>query len=553
MSTYEDASLIYYPSGYKESKAYSLKPTDGSGDLTFTRASTATRVNESGLIEGVRTNLILQSNTFNTTWTTSNASVTSGQAGYDGTNNAWLLSKSAANGYISQSPASSGSETISVYAKAGTDNWLHILIRDTSSGFFGGYWDLQNGVVGLAVGGTLKIESVGGGWYRCSASFVKSTSNYYRIYPAEGNFDTSGTSGNILIQSAQLEQSASATEYIPTTTTAVSVGMLANVPRIDYTGGGCGKLLLEPQRTNLIKNSNPTATESASNGITFQSFSWSIGFTNCVKWTNINNSYWYGGTVLPSTIYTISAYIIMDDLSQPNVGNGVGNDFYMVVGNATVTSYYYQNMGNNEWLVYGSITSSNINLNNSGIRKLSNSSKGFRATGFQVEAGSYPTSIITTSGTAVTRVADSASKSGISSLINGSEGVVFIDMAAFQDTATTREIIIGSYPNDYVRFGYVNFGSVIQFRYYSGGAIIFNNFYASTITNFNKIAFGWQSNNFVVYENGVKKLEQLSGATSAAAFNSIDTSTLTFQGKIQSFMIFPTRLSNAELATLTTL
>jgi hypothetical protein len=25
----------------------------------------------------------------------------------------------------------------------------------------------------------------------------------------------------------------------------------SNVPRIDYTGGGCGKLLLEPQRTNL--------------------------------------------------------------------------------------------------------------------------------------------------------------------------------------------------------------------------------------------------------------------------------------------------------------
>jgi hypothetical protein len=26
----------------------------------------------------------------------------------------------------------------------------------------------------------------------------------------------------------------------------------SNVPRIDYTGGGCGKLLLEPQRTNLV-------------------------------------------------------------------------------------------------------------------------------------------------------------------------------------------------------------------------------------------------------------------------------------------------------------
>lgn len=55
MSTYDDASLIYYPSGYKAGTAYSLKPTDGSGDLTFTRASTATRVNAAGLIESVAT------------------------------------------------------------------------------------------------------------------------------------------------------------------------------------------------------------------------------------------------------------------------------------------------------------------------------------------------------------------------------------------------------------------------------------------------------------------------------------------------------------------
>ena len=57
MSTYTDASLIYYPSGYKAGTAYSLKPTDGSGDLDFTRASTATRVNESGLIESVAANV----------------------------------------------------------------------------------------------------------------------------------------------------------------------------------------------------------------------------------------------------------------------------------------------------------------------------------------------------------------------------------------------------------------------------------------------------------------------------------------------------------------
>jgi hypothetical protein len=48
--------------GQKTSKVYSVKPTDGTGDLTFTRSNdTATRVGPDGLIEKVRTNLITYS------------------------------------------------------------------------------------------------------------------------------------------------------------------------------------------------------------------------------------------------------------------------------------------------------------------------------------------------------------------------------------------------------------------------------------------------------------------------------------------------------------
>jgi len=49
---YDQASLVLFPSGYKESKVYSHKPVDGSGDFTYTRGTdTDTRVNEQGLIE----------------------------------------------------------------------------------------------------------------------------------------------------------------------------------------------------------------------------------------------------------------------------------------------------------------------------------------------------------------------------------------------------------------------------------------------------------------------------------------------------------------------
>jgi hypothetical protein len=55
MSTIPKLALI--PSGVKASKVYSVLPTDGTGDFTFSRAGAATRVNSEGLIEEVLTNV----------------------------------------------------------------------------------------------------------------------------------------------------------------------------------------------------------------------------------------------------------------------------------------------------------------------------------------------------------------------------------------------------------------------------------------------------------------------------------------------------------------
>jgi hypothetical protein len=57
MSLLDTASLIVTPNGYKASKLYSVKPTDASGDMVVSRATTATRVNSSNLIESVAINV----------------------------------------------------------------------------------------------------------------------------------------------------------------------------------------------------------------------------------------------------------------------------------------------------------------------------------------------------------------------------------------------------------------------------------------------------------------------------------------------------------------
>ena len=55
---FDSASLVITPNGVKTSKLYAIKPTDGSGDLSVTRATTATRINEYGVREVVPANRV---------------------------------------------------------------------------------------------------------------------------------------------------------------------------------------------------------------------------------------------------------------------------------------------------------------------------------------------------------------------------------------------------------------------------------------------------------------------------------------------------------------
>jgi len=251
MSTYEDASLIYYPSGVKAGTAYSLKPTDGTGDLTFTRASTATRVNESGLIESVatgvpridytgggcgklllepqRTNLVLRSEEFdNAYWNKTNATVSANTStSPDGTTTADKLIPSATpsvSKYIRQIPSATNGLIyfLSVFAKAAEYDMLRIEDGNNSQG---AWFNLSSGTVGTVGGSTTaNIEALDNGWYRCTISKLSVASSVFFLIGGSNTQSLQvgdGTSG-ILIWGAQLEQGSYSTSLINTTTTAVT-------------------------------------------------------------------------------------------------------------------------------------------------------------------------------------------------------------------------------------------------------------------------------------------------------------------------------------------
>jgi hypothetical protein len=259
MSYFDDASLVFIPSGTKVSKVYSVKPIDGTGDLTFTRSNdTATRVASNGLIEKVRTNLALYSEQFdNAYWAKSQATITANATtAPDGTLTAekFIEGSGSVAPECSRTPIAPSNSifTLSVFAKASERNFL-IINNNDGTGSFRVWFNLTTGVIGTTDAGvTAFIENVGNGWFRCGVArqitaFASATSAF-QIGSADGvdTYTGDGTSG-IFIWGAQMELSDfGPTDYIATTSAAVSVGPVANVPRLDYLGSSCPRLLLEP-------------------------------------------------------------------------------------------------------------------------------------------------------------------------------------------------------------------------------------------------------------------------------------------------------------------
>ena len=564
MSIYDKSSLVLIPSGTKTSKVYSQKPTNGDGDFDFTRSTAATRVNADGNIEKETSNLLLQSNSFNTTWGNTNTTETSGQSGYDGSSDAWLLTKTAAFGQINQSISLSGVHTFSVYAKEGTSGWMRMVLIGTANP--SAYFNLSNGNVGVTSNIiSSNSENIGGGWYRYSISINQPSITVVRIYPAEGDNDISGTSGNIVIQDAQLEQGLVAKDYIETTTTALYGGITDNVPRLDYTDSSCPALLLEPQRTNLVNNSeffnswsagfpspvrtnnygispegvqNSTRADIANGGIIYRSPNASQGaYVFSVFAKNIQG----GGSVISLRVDAPSAYFAVFDLSNGTIVSNTSDS-------AKIEDY------GNGWYRCMLIQNNDQILNvviGEGTTELD-----CELYGAQLEAGSYATSYIPTYGTNVTRNADLCIDAGDSSTFNDSEGVLYAEISALAEDATFKTITINSGSNsNRINIWYWNDGT-FKVDGHTNSVSQFNFDFAADLTLSNKIAVKYKANDFSVFLNG-SKIDSDTSGTTPIGLNRLDfkagDALYPFYGKTNQVIYFPTALSDSELATLTTI
>jgi len=521
-------------------------------EFTFSRGAdiAATRVNKDGLIEKYRENLLLHSNTFsNAVWAGASTTETGGQSGYDGTNNAWLLEKLVANGNIEQSVSASNLLTYSVYAKAGTKDWLRLNIV----GLANAYFDLANGVVGSTGGApaiTSAMVNAGGGWWRCSFTYQNSSTTGVSIYVADADNDSSGTSGNIYIQDAQLEYGLVATDYIESGSSTGKAGVLDNLPRIDYTSGNA-QLLMEPSRTNKLTHSEYFGDWSSS-GVNLD-----LGYEAP---DGTNSAYKISITGGSSERYLYKSGSVLSTDSRSIWAKTVS-------GTGTVNLLtYYENTNNlftitNDWQRFeiSSVTTSTGDTNFYAVDFRGDSTlTEVLIWGAQAETGSYATSYIPTYGAQDTRNADTCTTTS-SNLISSQLFSMFFEHTptggGFSGSTPAFELNIQG-TSDNVSFYVNNSGIDDGLNIYLGptnGGYIWGTGTNDgwTVNQKSKVALTYDGDNLRYFINGV-----LHNSQTGVSFTDADTSlyiTHAKGNKLEQALVFPTALTDQEAIALTTL
>jgi hypothetical protein len=587
-SLLNNASLLLNPAGsiiaYEEDKILSVLPSNGTGDFTFSGGDGGTRVNQQGYVEVTPANLASDSNSFtNNSGFTKTGSLSGPFSSTDGNILTPVGTSEKYSGIASLTVPANTVFTFSVYAKYLQNTALALRCvysngaQDQSTIF-----NLQTNTIIGSIPGTHsnpQIISVGGGWFRYSIDINSTTPP---AFPLLFRVNASNSSGNLsftpasgdgfYISSAQVN-TGGLKPYQPTTDRL-------NYPRITYQNGR-GALLSEPQRTNLFIQSQNFATYGVFNYT--QTLNAAIspdGTQNASKIVettgNGGHQYEPSFSATSGQAYTISIFVKAAERTQFHIfafaDNGVfnGTDALYDIAAGTVisgTGASIEKLPNDWYRCIRTLTAGatgtgywGIGIAKNGVSSyVGESGFGIYMWGGQNEAGSFPTSYIPTTSATVTRPGDVTTKTGASSVINASEGTIYVDFVfGDNDTGGSDQNLTMLYSGGYSNsVFFACYGSTIKklYGWITNGAtqvaIQSPTLYKGQRV---KAALTYKNNDYIMYVNGV------SAGTQAQPVPSLDTIIVGSQvggaaqapNPLATTALFNTRLTNTQLAELTT-
>lgn len=550
--------------------AKSLGQSQAMSPLAFTRASSATFVDNDGLLataasnqsrldwtsnsQGPRNILLYTQDFTNAIWVKTGSSINATPVeAPDGTLTAWYLQESALNEVhrIQQNITRVGTNTLveaSVFVKkaerryatvgllgpAGAFSWASITL-DFDTGLISGQRQIASGTVVSS-----SVTDVGNGWFRLVMRAVNPTFPLATTFLVEpdilpnrqsGTYTGDGTSG-IYIWGAQLQISVFSNGYL--FNTAYSP---INIPLKATTT--CNGILIEEQRTNSALWCRD-ATQAAWVKTDVTAAKDQIGIDGVENESSSLTATADNGTCI-QTVTLASSFRIVSVYLKRITGTG---DVQFSVNNGTDWSTI--DLSDTEWrrvIISATLTNPTV-----GIR-LSTNGDSIAMDFAQVENTPHSTQIstpiLTTTSTA-TRSADVPliSATAFNNAINQNEGTHYLECQMYtgHNSVTKRLIAYNSFVTPLTRV------SDSQIQAYNGTNVA-GNYGGLNLTNNTKMIMAYDRSTTTLSGNGLTPTSYnvVFGGFSQVRFFSRDTGADQMSGYIKRYTYYPVRYNNATL------
>jgi hypothetical protein len=512
--------------------------------------------------------------------------------------------------YLSQgslSATSSIGKTISIYAKAGTNNFIQFYYGGDGNAYAN--FDISTGVLGtVGSNATASITASTNGFYRCVINTTSATATdpYIALITTStsARAESNTLATTYFAWGFQLEFRPIVTAYNPTTTTAITnyipqlMTAAINAARFDYnptTRAALG-LLIEQSSTNLLTYSqdftNAIWTKPNLNGtLTTASNIAPDGTQTVILWqenntATVQKSFYQSVSVTSGTSYTFSMYAKQYSSGSkrwlslyPQSSATAAAVFDLLLGTVTFTSganYVSSSitlLGNGMYRCTITFTAAstgsafcNAYISNSGTAAApaytGDGFSGIYIWGAQTEALAFATSYIPTTTAQVTRAVDDAYMTGtnFSSWYNPTQGSIYANFSLLAAPLGTG--------NKGIYCFFLNGSNAILSYASNSAGVLYDQVVAAGAAGFNDgsasaLLANTQYKDILAYAtNNTARSINASTPTTATSCNipsgittfriGQDDSSSRLNGYLKNITYYPTRLTNAQLKTLTT-